>query len=181
MSDLYSDVASFGVLAADIRLIIMSVICVVLTIIGISILLQKIKRTGVVDGTVINSDCIEEQNKDSSGNITTKYYSCTISVNCVINGRDITPNFTVTSFQKLVKDQKIKLYYDPNDITNINIYQDNYHFWGWLLIILSIILILTTATWAFIVHRSKFAAAVGGGAEGVNIIGNVLGGLFGRR
>ena len=137
MPDLYSDVASFGVLAADIRLIIIIVISVIMIIIGISIVAQKVKRSKIVSGTITNSNCIEEQNTDSSGH-TTKYYNCTITVKCNINGTDVTPNFTITSFEKYVKDQKIDLYYDPNDITNINTFQDNYHFWGWLIIIIAI-------------------------------------------
>lgn len=179
MVDVYSEAATFGLISANIRLIIMIVIAIVLIIIGISIVTQKVKRSKSIKGTITNSDCIEKTYTTDNG--TQKYYSCTITVKANIDGREVIPTFTIDSSVKYANNQKIDLYYDPNDLNNIDVYSDNYQFWGWLIIAIAIILVIGAAIWALIVHKSKFAAAIGGGAEGLGIIGNVLGGLFGKK
>ena len=179
MADVYSDVATFGRISANVRLIITGVISFILIIIGISIVIQPVKRSKMVKGTITSTDCSEYTTRDGSKQ--SRYYNCTINVKCNIDGKEVVANLTLTTIVPYKVNQTIDLYYDPKDFTNIDTFSDNYRFWGWLIIFISIFLFLGTAVWAYIVHKSKFAAAIGGGAEGVGIIGNVLGGLLGRR
>ena len=179
MVDLYGDVATFGIISANIRLIIIIVLSIILIIIGISIIVNPVKRSKMVKGTITSVDCSEHTTQDGSKQ--SRYYDCTVNVKCNIDGKDIVANLTLITFVPYKVDQKIDLYYDPNDVTNIDIFSDNYRFWGWLIISIAIFMVLGTAIWNYIVHKSKFAAALGGGAEGIGILGNALGGLFGRR
>jgi hypothetical protein len=179
MVDLYSEAATFGIISANIRLIIMIVISIILIIIGISIIVQPVKRSKMAKGTITSSNCSEHTIQDGSKQ--SRYYDCIVNVKCNIDGKDVVANLTITTLVPYKVNQIIDLYYDPNDVTNIDIFSDNYRFWGWLIIIVAIFMVLGTAIWAYIVHKSKFAAAIGGGAEGIGLLGNALGGLFGRR
>ncbi len=171
MVDLYSGAAEFGVVMADIRLIIMIFFSIILIIIGISILTRQVKRSAMVKGTITSVNCTEHI---SDGSIKNKYYICTFSVKCKIGDKEVIPEFTQTTSTQYKLNQTINLYYDPNNFEDIDTYSDNYRIWGWIVIGVALFLVGGAAIWAYIVRKSKFGAAVGGGAEGINIIGNVF-------
>lgn len=177
MIDFYSDVATFGIISANLRLIFSVVVSIILVIIGIVIIVQPVKRSKMVNGIITATNCIT---KNTDGSIQQIYYECTFDVKCTINGKEITPNLTQTSSVPYTVNQKINLYYDPNDISDIDTFSDNNSIWGWLLIGIAIFIVLGAAIWTLIVHKSKFAAAIGGGAEGVGIFGGAISTLFGK-
>ena len=178
MVNIYGDVADFGRIAANIRFIIAVVISIILIIIGIIILTKPVKRTKIVSGIITSSVCTE--NNTTVNNTQKKNYECTFSVKYTINDQEFTKyNITQTNSVPYNIDQIIDLYYDPNDITNIDIFSDNYHYLGWVAIGIAIFIVVSTGIWSYIVHKSEFAAALGGGAETVGIVNNALK-IFGR-
>lgn len=179
MVDVYSDAATFGKISANVRLIIAVVISIIFIIIGIYIVVQPVKRNKMVRGIITSSNCIENITMDKS--VQKKYYECILNVKCTINDKEITSIITKTNTFPYTINQTINLYYDPNDILNIDTFSDNYHIWGWILICIAIFIVLGAGIWSYIVHQSKFAAAVGGGSEAVGIFGNVFKGLLGGK
>ena len=67
MVDVYRDAATFGVIAADVRLIIAVVISIILIIIGIIVVVKPVKRNKMVRGIIIDDPkCIEHITTDKS-------------------------------------------------------------------------------------------------------------------
>jgi hypothetical protein len=177
MVDLYNEVATFGIIGADISLIISIVIALFLIIIALLMLFKKVKRNAKVNGIITKSNCTEKTYTDNKN--TTKYYSCNITVNCTINNKNIDLNFTTSGVKYDIND-KVILYYDPLDITDIDLYSDDLRVWGWVVLFIAVFIVVSSAIWSYVVRKSKFAAAIGGGAQGINILGGALGGLFGK-
>ena len=177
MVDLYNEVATFGIIGADISLIISILIALFLIIIALLLLFKKVKRNAKVNGTITKADCTEKTRIENNNTI--KDYSCKITVSCTINNKNIELNFTTSGVKYDIND-KVNLYYDPLDITDIDLYSDDYRIWGWVVLFIAVFIVASSAIWSYIVRKSKFAAAIGGGAQGINILGGALGGLFGK-
>jgi len=166
MVDVYSEVANFGIIFADVRLIITVVISIILIIIGIIIIVKPTKRNKTVTAIITSLNCVEHAIDGS----VKKDYECTFSVKYTINDKENTSELTQINSVPYKINQKIELYYDPNDIKNIDTFSDDYRIFGWIIIVVSIFLVLFSAIWVFIVRKSKFAAAIGGGTEGLGLI-----------
>lgn len=177
MVDVYSDIAEFGKIAANIRLIIAAIVSFILIVAGIVILTLPVKRNEKVEGTITSTNCVEKTITEN--NVQKKDYECDITVKYTIDGKDISSNIKQTTTTPYSINQLINLYYDPNNITDIDVFSDNYRIWGWISFGLAIIIVVGAGIWAFVVHKSKFAAAAGGGAETVGLISNMFRG-FGR-
>ncbi len=68
----------------------------------------------------------------------------------------------------------VTLYYDPNNISNIDMYSDDVRGIGYFLIILGLILIISSITWAYLANRFEFAAALTAGTTATSMFSNSL-------
>ena len=162
---IYSGVATFGVVMSDIKAVVGSIIGLIMIIAGISFIVKKSFRTNTVDGTVKTSNCSEVI---ENNNIT---YSCDIGIEFTINGKTQTKSFKDSkSYKKYEVNDTVTLWYDPNNNTNIDIMSDNLHGIGWGLLILGIVIIMFSILWAYLANKYKPVAAAEGIFSGVNML-----------
>jgi len=190
----YSGTAKFGKAVTDIKAIIATIITIPFIIWGIALISHKIKRTAQVTGTIDNNTnntdkylCNPNYNtscqtvQDQYGYV---YYNCSTSTSYSCNFRvkyrlpggstDLyTPYFTTNGIQYTVG-QSIPLYYDPNNLTDIEMSQDDYRFAGWLMLIISLIILISAWIWVILTHSYKPLAAYAGAAEGAALAGDVV-------
>ena len=162
---IYTGVATFGVVMSDIKAVIGSIIGLIMIIAGISFLVKKSFRTSTVDGTVKTSNCAEVI---ENNNIR---YSCNIGVEFSINGKTQIKSFKDTnSYKKYDVNDTVTLWYDPNNNTNIDIMSDNLHGFGLGLLLMGIIIIIFSILWAYLANKYKPVAAAEGVFSGVNML-----------
>jgi hypothetical protein len=190
----YSGTAKFGRAVTDIKAIIATVIAIPFIIWGITLIAHKIKRTAQVTGTIdSNTNNVDgylcnpnysttcQTLQDQYGNV---YYDCKTSTSFTCNFRvkyslsggtpDLyTPYFTTNGTQYVVG-QKIPLYYDPNNPTDIEMSQDDYRVAGWLMLVISLIILIGAWVWVILTHSYKPLAAYAGAAEGAALAGDVV-------
>lgn len=168
MDKLYEDAAKFGIVTSNIYAIIGTVVGVLMIIGGIYIVLTKVYRTAQVDGSIKNCTCNVQRTSTKNGYSTS--YNCNFDVYYSINSVENNKHFNTNSSVTYADNQKITLYYDPNDITNIEINRDNIHIIGWILIGIAIFIIVASWVRVYIVNKSKFGAGLVGGVEGARMI-----------
>ena len=190
----YSGTAKFGRAVTDIKAIIATVITIPFIIWGITLIAHKIKRsaqvTGTIDSNTNNMDgylCSPNYNTscqtltDQYGYV---YYDCTTSTSFTCNFRvkyrlpggttDLyTPYFTTNGGQYTFG-QAVPLYYDPNNPTDIGMSQDDYAVAGWLMLVISLIILISSWVWVILTNSYKPLAAYAGAAEGAALAGDVV-------
>ena len=196
--DAYTGTANFGRAATDVRAIFATVFAIPMIIIGLYLILKKVKRTATVQGKIqsrgsspnmpytpcsptYNETCTQSQ-PDAYGNVylncnTTTSYMCSFNVEYNLPGggsNNVTKSFSTNGGQQYSYDEMITLYYDPNDPTNIDLYQDNYAFLGWMLIVIAVIILISAWVWVYLTHASKLAAAYAGVETGAELAGNAI-------
>jgi uncharacterized membrane protein len=163
--NIYTGVSTFGVIMADIKAVIFSIIGIILIVAGILMMIKKSHRTSTISGTVKVTDCTEViDNKNI-------YYECGIDVEYTINGKTQTKHFIDSNSQKkYAVGDTVTLWYDPNDNSNINIMSDDLHGLGLIFLIVGIVVIIFSILWAYLANKYKPVAAVEGVFTGANII-----------
>ena len=163
--DIYTGVSTFGVIMSDIKAIIGSIIGLIAIIAGIILIVKKSTRTSTVDGIVIDSICDEVINNSNT------HYKCGIDIEYTINNKTTTKNFKdLNSNQFYQLGDTVTLWYDPNDVTNIDILSDNLHVFGWGLLIFGVCIIFFSILWAYLANKYKPVAAAEGVLSGINLI-----------
>jgi hypothetical protein len=164
--DIYSGIATFGVVMSDIKAIMGSFIGIILIVVGIGMIIKKSFRTLTLIGTVKSSNCTEIID---SNNI---HYNCDFTVEYNVEGKTQTKSFSNTySYKKYNVNDIITLWYDPDNTSNIDISSDNLHSLGWGILILGVIIIISSIIWAYLANKYKAVAALQGVLTGVNVIG----------
>lgn len=162
---IYTGVATFGVIMSDIKAVVGSIVGIIMIIIGIFFMFKKSFRTNTLVGTIKTSNCSEIIENNNIN------YNCDFSVEYNINGKIQSKPFTDTnSYKKYTVNDTITLWYDPNNNTNIGIMSDNLHSLGIGLIILGIIIIIFSILLAYLSNKYKPVAAAEGIFAGVNMI-----------
>jgi hypothetical protein len=169
--ELYSGEATFGRINAIISAIVITVICIVMIIIGITLLVHK-SHLKKIEGTCTgDSQCKKSTNCDDKNNCHTAY-SCTTPVQYTVNGKVYMKSLS-TGDSSYKKGDPITFYYEPSDPSVIE--SSPVPTWmGWLLIGLAILFLFAAWSWVYVTRKSKLAAAVGGTAATVGIFKNAL-------
>lgn len=163
--DIYTGVSTFGRVVADVRAVVGTIFGLLLIILGIYLIIKKSHRTKTIQGIITNSDC-QEIIKDNS-----IYFNCNLTVNYIINGVLQTKTFTLSdSSVKYIISNKITLWYDPNNISNIELASDNLHSLGIGILIFGIFIIVFSILWAYLANKYKPVAAAEGIFDGINLI-----------
>jgi hypothetical protein len=162
----YSGAATFGKIYSIYSGIITLIIGIVLIMIGTYIISPKnhLKST---DGIVLDSNCTTSTSYDDKGN-PQQHKSCTSRVKFSIDGVD-QPEQNITTSKQYADNYPITIYYDPNNISNIEVEPASKTV-GWILI--SIAILMNIMSWGLVIltQKSKEAAAVYGGAEAVGML-----------
>ena len=121
--EIYSGAASFGKLRATIGVIIGTLLGLGLIIGGIILLVHKTKRTKTVNGFPTDKEVPQCTTNSKDNNIT---YQCKFSLSYTTNGTERTKQFTTNESKDYSGQPQIKLYYNPENVSDISVTQDNY-------------------------------------------------------
>ena len=170
-NQIYTGISEYGKIMAIIKSIFVTIIGIIFIIIGIYLVRRKIVRTSFVSGTIIDSPtCFEN---GGSNNIN---WDCSIIVSYNINGKDYKIPLNTSGRTHYLSNEKVDLYYDPNNISDIDIGSDDTHPIGYIIIFVTILLIIISIVWAILANKYKSIAAAEGVYDGINMVGGALGG-----
>ena len=188
-NSIYSGSASVGRIFTDIKVVIVIIIAIPFIIWGISLVLHKTRKILTVNGIISNKNyrCIPFLEKsctyDRNSNIqyetcsTTQSYKCSFVVDYKLKDSSSSSQIKIDTINNnfYSVDQEVLLYYDPeNPEKSISLEQDNYKAAGWIIIIISIVVLISTLLFALLVHKYKPIAALVGAKEGIELITNKL-------
>ena len=164
-SILYTGAAEYGKFKAIIGFIFGTIAGIGSIIGGIYLLKKKTHRTGSVIGTII-------KDPNCQSNIVGRktQYICNLEIKYNIDGKEYTITTLTDSYTRYGINNTIKLYYDPNNISDIQIISDSTRTPGIIFIIFGIIILLSVSIQLYFVIKYKSVAAVGGG---VGLIGDI--------
>ena len=128
---------------------------------------NKLKET---EGKVITkSYCEKETVNNGKNNSTSQRLSCTTIVTYTADGV-LYENISIPSGSvSYIENQKIKLWYDSENPNNPNLNPIPAYF-GYILITLAVIMIISSWSWAYITQKSKLAASVHGAGTTIDLI-----------
>ena len=172
-TDVYSDAADFGKVYTTISLIIASVLCIIMVIVGIVILNTKDPYTDMVNAIVNNSMCNDSY--DPTMNKNTR--NCNLYLSYNYKGKNYSNiNYTVNNTTSMYfTGQNFTIYINPNnptDISTISKTQEKYM--GFIIIGLGIFILLIALFHWWLTRKSKFFAAAEGTGAGISIYRNAF-------
>lgn len=163
-NQIYSDTASFGRIWAIISAITGTLFGVFFVIVGIYVIQHKSHLKSTKGDVVKDSDC---NTKIDNGN---QYTQCSTTINYNINGKEY-PNKTVNTGSTNFTQGKnnITIWYSPANPENPE-YSPAPTWVGWVMILISLLVIFGAWFWVWLTHKYKMAAA----AEGASGIYSIL-------
>ena len=168
--EIYSGAATVGVVTSTIKAIFGSIIGLIMLIVGIILVSKRTVRTEKVSATIekiIKCNEIKEDKKPST-------YSCTFTASYTINNKEYINTFTTTGNIEKFPGEIITLYYDPNNTSDILPESDNFHILGWILIGISIFMVASLVTWAYVAYKYKPIAALTGTVSSIEMVKSVF-------
>jgi hypothetical protein len=168
--EIYSGLATFGKIEAVIGAIVATIIGIILVIVGIVLIRHRSNLKGVEGIVIQNSQC--STNMQCGGNNCTSHFSCTTDVKYTFDGKLYTEKIS-TGNSTYSSGDKIVVYLDPNNPSQAEGIPSP-KWIGWVIIGVGFVILISSWTWVYITRKSKVAAAVGGAAAGINMIGNAV-------
>lgn len=173
-SQVYSDSAGAGNIFTAFGLVIGIIIGLIMVIVGIYFIFKKNSKTDSVIASVQNVAC----NPYTANNTTN--WSCSFNVTFTPKGKTnpITVNVQTDSSINYSGITNIKIWYDPNDPTNISLNNFNYKTIGIILIILSLFIVGISYFWYWAARKNKFIASAAGTSGALSLLsGGRIGGI----
>lgn len=112
----------------------------------------KKTRTLITTGTVTDKSIFCTRNTNRYGSTTS--INCRLEATYAINNINYKKIFK-TSDKYYYPNDQIKLYYDPNNIENINVFQDDYYYSGVTSITIGVLLIIFIFIIIYFTYRSQ--------------------------
>lgn len=198
-SKIYSGVSTFGMIMADFKAIIGTVIGIIMIIAGIVFIRRQGVYTQQGTGIVNQNTCLTDGSqpvpsvaKDSNGNYTSQIqytWNCTVSVkntednsdNPSVKTKNITEitNTIPQSYNPLTKNRPgmpydinttVPIWVNPKNPKDFDLQSDDTHVIGWFLVIIGPILIIGSIAWAYFATKYKIIGAYEGVRTGVDMI-----------
>jgi ATP-dependent Zn protease len=172
-TDVYSDAAEFGKVYTTISLVIASVLCIIMIIIGIVVLNINDPHTDMVNAIITNSMCNDSYDPTTNRNIR----NCNLYLSYNYKGKNYgNINYTINNTTTMYfTGQNFTIYInpnDPNDISNLSKTQEKYM--GFALIGMGIFILLIAIFHWWLTRKSKFFAAAEGTGAGISIFRHTL-------
>lgn len=181
-SKIYSGVSTFGMIMADFKAIIGTVIGIIMIIAGIVFIRRQgvytQQGTGIVKDTkcIFNGPVLDDQGKLI--NPAQYKFNCTLTV---YNSDDKSPNPTTKTQQITLttpdptsfptkNNESIPIWINPKDPKDFSLSSDDTHVIGWFLVIIGPILIIGSIAWAYFATKYKIIGAYEGVRTGVDMI-----------
>jgi hypothetical protein len=172
-SEVYTGVADFGVIIADLKAIGGIIIGLIFIGIGIYLLVQKITRTATVTGIVLNPAnatlCTQNSTTTTtnSGSNTNTYYTCNFNVKYTVNDVDYKSLQRTNGSSQYFGGESIDLWYNPDNPNDASTSYDYSHGVGWVLIVIGVVIALSGIIWAWLANKYKIIGAYEGATTGI--------------
>jgi len=156
--EVYDDTAGFGKIMAYIGAITATIVGVIMIVAGIILIIHKTKRTASVDAIIPQkgASCFKDTNDADN-------YNCIVNVNSSIGSSIIKTDGPINYAELTALDKmNVKIFYDPNNPSDVGLTSDNSHVLGWVLLVIAIFMIIGSWLWVWITRKYKMAAAAGG-------------------
>ena len=155
-NNVYETNADVGKTVGFFNVIVSTIICGLFFLVGLYLIFfTSPKRTSTTTGKITNASCTFQGGKSSS-------YNCNLTISYILGSSTKTTNTSTNSSTRYTVGQSIKLYYDPQNETNIDITSDNYHVIGGIISGISLIVIIISWLWYYALTKSKVLAAIEG-------------------
>lgn len=168
-SELYSGAAAYGRINAIIGVIFGTIIGILMILGGIGLIKRKTNRTKTIKATITNDPGCSGHSENNN-----TIWDCNLSLSYNIDGKDYTTSISSSSSTKYDKGNTVTLYYNPDNVSDVDLVSDNTHVIGWVILVIGIFLLISTWVWLYIVYKSKFAAAAGGATA---LVGDISGAI----
>jgi hypothetical protein len=176
-SEIYSGASEFGKLRAIIGVVLGTLFGVIFIIGGIALIMQKVKLSGKVQGTIVKNNKTDAlkcyEHTDQQQNVMFKCVNVTIDYE-VENKTYTLADQTIDGGNNYKIGDKIDIYYNPSNPEKGQLKSDNFHMIGWVGLIIGILLLIGAWFQLWVVRKYKFAAA----AEGVGGAIDIAKGVF---
>jgi hypothetical protein len=181
-SKIYTGVSTFGMIMADFKAIIGTVIGIIMITAGIVFIRRQGVYTQQGTGTVKSTKCnIPTPITDDQGKLIQPIqyrWNCTITV---YNADDKSANPTTKTMQKTLTGnnptiqptqdgESIPIWINSKDPKDFSLSSDDTHVIGWFLVIIGPILIIGSIAWAYFATKYKIIGAYEGVRTGVDMI-----------
>ena len=198
-SKIYSGVSTFGMIMADFKAIIGTVIGIIMIIAGIVFIRRQGVYTQQGTGKVIQNTCLNDPlqptpsvTKDSNGNYTGQIqytWNCTVSIQN-IDDKDGTPATQTKNISEITNSMPqsynpstgnrpgmpydinttVPIWINPKNPKDFSLSSDDTHVLGWILVIIGPILIIGSIAWAYFATKYKIIGAYEGVRTGVDLV-----------
>ncbi len=158
---IYKGLVKYGTFETKISTFIGYFVGLLIGLLGIYFIMRKNKYSGKTIATITpyNGQNICSLNDDR------KTYNCTFNLVYNINGQDLIKTINnITVSKQYVDKQTITIYYNPDDLTDINTQSQSSKLLGCILILISVFIIFFSWFQYYRVKKFKFLAA----SEGVS-------------
>ena len=181
-SKIYSGVSTFGMIMADFKAIIGTVIGIIMIIAGIVFIRRQGVYTQQGTGIVKSTKCdMPTPMTDDQGKLVQppQYkWNCTVTVansdDTSANPTTKTQQVTLTGYDPRITptqdNSTIPIWINPKDPKDFSLSSDDTHVIGWFLVIIGPILIIGSIAWAYFATKYKIIGAYEGVRTGVDMI-----------
>ena len=172
---IYTATAEGGRIYAFVGAITGTILGIILIMIGFSLITKEIYYNKVKVGIVKSCNCVNSVQQTSNGSSTVTICNTVVGYciipNCTIDKTlldSITTNtetIGIVNFQNTGSynpGQKVNLYYNENDVMDMQLTSDDWRFTGKILILIAILIISGGWVSVWMANKSKFLAAAGG-------------------
>lgn len=158
-----------GIIISTFSFIVSCIIGLGLLIGGLYLLFKKYKQTANIAADIINASCpFNSQNRTYDCNLTIEFTPP--------NSNKVTTSIIVSSGTFYSNGQTIKVFYDPNNPTDVSV-TGNLRFLGIILIIIALAIVGISYFWLYASKKSPIIATGVTAAEGLSLLS---GGRLGR-
>ena len=164
--EIYTGAAAYGRFRGILAAIMGTIFGIIFLIGGVVLIKRKTRFTDTTGSTVTSEpSCVQYQDQNTS-----KWKCSNIQLSYQINGKDYVLNTSSDSTIRYSKGLPVSIYYDPSNPANSSLVSDNVKIFGWILLAVGILVLLSAWFWLIMVLKFKVAAAASGAAGVISTI-----------
>lgn len=177
---IYSGVATFGVVVSTVLAIFGTLFGIIFIVSGFKLRSKYSNRSSMTNGIVINNpNCKphkllqpdKEQILDNTDVVNEVFWNCTnVQVSYKINDKVLSKTMSTDDTRKLIRDDSVIVYFDPDNTENVSLEPDNRAEIGLAFIFVGISVLVLAFLRLYLSRRYKFIAALGGASTAADLI-----------
>lgn len=183
--DIYSGSASFGRIMSIIKAVIGTLVGIAMIIGGIFLVRSRTKYSESTTAKILNTDtdkvdCVRTGDQTGNSNDNDMWNCSNIKLSWTVGGKNYDNKNSPMSYtgstnlEGYKNGASVNIYYDPSNPRDITIQRLPTHIFGWILLGLGILILISGWLWVLITQKSNFAAATSGVATTAGLISDAI-------